>query len=722
MSAFSEDHFSQLMRTSMLKLLRHTSSANARRIMRTALLMAGLALTAALGGCEQKGSITDSLPTIQDRDLSAVAGPTDNSQRRPVERVPRAQFAEVGPAPLTAGDIPAFGYPSLNDEEKVSLMEGMTFFTTEHTAAEGLGPVNNQKRCMGCHLSADDAVPGLLGVNSHISRAARSTPTNFRYTSYDPTSGGGRAADNLDALTNTGKTAAFTIFGDFSPSGGTFEPLANFNGFVQHTRPSISTCRPDPILPVEVDPFLRGGIDPATGLSPVGLRRAVGERAGPPYIGRGLMEAIPAENIAANDDPTDARDHESSLRLGVSRFAECPGDCISGRHNENSSNQAFVGGDPLVRLSRFGLRAAGPTVLQFITGGIQGELGFTTELTPLEPNNPANVGVAGCEDKVPDPELPVSAVFSCRQFVRLTAPPEFGATLLSILRSSDPNAARAPGTPEASVQRGAQLFGIDLVAFANRMIPGRMAVGGDDSRDKNAINQLDRGLNCAGCHTPVHTTGKSPSATGGRHLSNVYAPIFSDLLLHEGPEVTSERIASTPRDPVVMVRNGFNTLDLPRNLADDALIGLQGLANGKEFRTPPLMGIGKVGPPFLHDARVYLSRFTRDSYPAGTVYSNSEVTNGPLVVRTFDDALRAVIEMHDLPPPDDAKTPAAGGCPVPSGRRVGEIRYSSADDICPPYTTSISQRNRSESREVIRRFRSLSSADQQAVIDFLKEL
>lgn len=703
----------------MLRQTRHISR-NAARLAARAPLLATLSLVLVAAGCAQKGSITDTLQTIQDRDLSAIAGATDASKLRPVERVPRAQFAEVGPAPLGAGDTQFFVYPSADAGERDSLMEGMVFFTTEHTAAEGLGPVNNQKRCMGCHLSADEAVPGLLQRSSHISRAARSTPTNFRFTSYNPATGGGRAADHLDALNNTGKTAAFTIFGDFSPSGGTFEPLLNFNGFVQHTRPSLPACRPDPILPVEVDPVLRGGIDPATGLSPIGLRRAVGERAGPPYIGRGLMEAIPSASIAANDDPSDSRDHNSSLRVIVPRFEECPNDCISGRHNENTSNQAFVGGDPVVRLGRFGLRAAGPTILQFITGGIQGELGFTTELTPNEPNNPANIGVPGCEDTVPDPEIPVTAVLSCRQFVRLTAPPEFGDALLAVLRAGDPNAPQT-GLP-GQVQRGAQLFGIDLVGFANRMIPNRLAVGASDGRDPNAINQADRGLNCAGCHTPVHATGESPSKIGGRHLSNVWAPIFSDLLLHEGPEVTPERIASTPRDPVVMVRGGFNTLDLPRNLVDDALIGLQGIANGKEFRTPPLMGIGKVGPPFLHDARVYLSRDTRDSFPAGTVYSDATVTNAPLVVRSFDDALRAVIELHDLPPPDDARTPAGGGCPVPPGRRLAEVRYSGPDDICPPYASALSQRNRSEAREVIRRFRALTPADQQALLEFLKQL
>jgi len=64
---------------------------------------------------------------------------------------------------------------------------------------------------------------------------------------------------------------------------------------------------------------------------------------------------------------------------------------------------------------------------------------------------------------------------------------------------------------------------------------------------------------------------------------------------------------------------------------------------------------------------------------------------------------------EDTPAPDDEKTPLGGG-------------GSGPDDICPPYTSAVSQRNRSESREVIRRFRSLSPADQLAMIEFLKQL
>jgi hypothetical protein len=53
---------------------------------------------------------------------------------------------------------------------------------------------------------------------SNVTRAARSTLTNFEFTSLDPSTGGGRAPDNLDSLTNTGRTAAFTTFGDFDPN------------------------------------------------------------------------------------------------------------------------------------------------------------------------------------------------------------------------------------------------------------------------------------------------------------------------------------------------------------------------------------------------------------------------------------------------------------------------------------------------------------------------
>jgi hypothetical protein len=170
----------------------------------------------------------------------------------------------------------------------------------------------------------------------------------------------------------------------------------------------------------------------------------------------------------------------------------------------------------------------------------------------------------------------------------------------------------------------------------------------------------------------------------------------------------------------------YTTLDIPRNLADDTFSDQKASAEGREFRTAPLMGMGRMGPPFLHDARVYLSTLTVDTTPAGTVTTNSRVTNAPLVIRTVDDAIRAAIELHDLPAPDDRRTSEAlgGGCPVPSSGSSTNIDYgaSPADAICPDYDSAESKANRSDSREVIRRFRALSTSDQQALIEFLKQL
>jgi hypothetical protein len=121
------------------------------------------------------------------------------------------------------------------------------------------------------------------------------------------------------------------------------------------------------------------------------------------------------------------------------------------------------------------------------------------------------------------------------------------------------------------------------------------------------------------------------------------------------------------------------------------------------------MGISRIGPPLLHDARVYLSKDTVDKTPAGT----------PLVVCSVEDAILAAIELHDLPAPDDKHTPktAGAGCPVPPEEtNAAETKA----DICPAYDSS--NPNRSDAREVIFRFRQLSSDDQQAVIEFLKQL
>ena len=308
-----------------------------------------------------------------------IAPPPPGKVLQPVKRVPREEFGIVGPFPLTLQDLDGLTYPDATPQERQTMLEGMQFFTTAHTAPEGLGPMDNQPFCLGCHMSSADAIsrPGLVSPSSCVpgstcvslvSRAARSTPTNFKFTSLDPATGGGQPAgtllpdghpnpnDNLDAVNGPGRTAAFTIFGDFNPDHadtptnptgiGFFDPLdgtannivtgaksQSFGGFVQHTRPAGPDCVPKPIPPVEFDVNLQGSRDPITGLdSKTGFRRSVGERAGPPYIGRGLMEAVPTDDILAGADPNDTQGHNSS-RGNFATSMGCTGDCISGKAN-----------------------------------------------------------------------------------------------------------------------------------------------------------------------------------------------------------------------------------------------------------------------------------------------------------------------------------------------------------------------------------------------------
>ena len=140
--------------------------------------------------------------------------------------------------------------------------------------------------------------------------------------------------------------------------------------------------------------------------------------------------------------------------------------------------------------------------------------------------------------------------------------------------------------------------------------------------------------------------------------------------------------------------------ELSRNLADFALPA-QGLASGQEWRTPPLMGLGRVGPPFLHDGRVFLN----PAAPTRTVASSADGgVNHPLVITTFEDAINAAIELHDLPPP-------AAGCPQP-----GAV----PNDVCP--SQGEQSMFRSEARNVMQKWRSLTSREQLQVIKFLKAL
>src|SRR5262249_39977966 len=129
-----------------------------------------------------------------------------------------------------------------------------------------------------------------------------------------------------------------------------------------------------------------------------GFRRSIGERAGPPYIGRGLMEAIPTADLAAGADPNDLLGSNSSLGHFAAAMG-CNGDCVSGKANMIPRNFSVISIDPVTKTptslrgfvggqGRFGIRANGVEILQFSIGGLRGELGITSNFDLREINFP----------------------------------------------------------------------------------------------------------------------------------------------------------------------------------------------------------------------------------------------------------------------------------------------------------------------------------------------
>lgn len=694
-------------------------------------------LAATIHGC-QYGAMTETIPIEAERDFSGIALPGSGIPQHPNLHDRASWGKDISYASLgyenASAQIQAlfeFADPAVTPPAAIEDQSPVQFFSTPHTDAEGVGPLFNQRACIGCHNSStvnkanlgtsstDSSLAGVNTVNTPVSRAGRQGFTNQTLVA----TGAGNPP-----------TVAFTLYGDYYPASGAFDPLTIFGGPLQHDE-AIGTCEVNALPPLDIDPNLQGGIDPVTGLSPLGARRAMGERAAPPYVARGLMEAIYFGDLLNNADPLDEVNTTSSLAPQPDPLV-CPNDCISGRPNQSASSASFVGGDPLIRIGRFGLRGAGTTLLQFDVGGTQGEIGLTSPFAPFEQPNIDTLDPT-CNAGGPTPNITAARVESLRDMVRNIAPPMQASTLYENPPSSDDGSLQ--------VQQGAALFGLDLTAFVARMTQDTV----DPSQFSTATNQAQAGdvqLGCATCHTPVFRTGVSPALVGGPdNLSNRWAPIFSDLLIHQNPEipyyldkqweisqpmmVDPSTCVPGPCNPAKLIPAPYpfaNTGNVDRSLSDYAIIpNVTGIADGNEFRTPPLMGLGRVGPPFLHDARVYLN-VVADT-PAGALYNYpgqppnptaetvfTSADGGTVVqkITTMDLAVLAAIELHDLPAP-----PINPGTHLPDYTLCPKVTVSGTLDVC-----SRQSSYRGEARNVMEKFHALTQAQQMAVVKFLETL
>jgi CxxC motif-containing protein (DUF1111 family) len=260
-----------------------------------------------------------------------------------------------------------------------------------------------------------------------------------------------------------------------------------------------------------------------------------------PLFGLGLVENVSDGALEANL----AANTQQKRSLG-----------ISGRFNRNGNDGT---------IARFGWKAQNKSLLLFSGEAYNVEMGITNELFQNERNSdPA------CQFKfTPNDSTPMesentaspSASFQSdidlfAAFMRLSAPPApASATAPPVAQASGATVVASAATDVPSV--------LPAAAGASAATPSTASTGVSVTRG----SQIFSNIGCQACHTKNLTTAQS-NLTG---QSNVTIQPFSDFALH----------------------------DMGAGLADGVS---QGTANGNEFRTAPLWGVGQR-IFFLHDGR-----------------------------------------------------------------------------------------------------------------------
>lgn len=362
-------------------------------------------------------------------------------------------------------------------------------------ASDGLGPLYNARSCQRCHLKdgrghppegpEDDAVSMFLRVSvpahsdvemTQIEAFLLSRGEAQPRTRPDPVYGG-----QMQDFGVAGQPAEYRL-------SVTWEEVeVPLNG-------EVATLRKPTWAAADL------------GYGPLAEGAMLSPRVAPQMIGLGLLEAIPAADILANEDPEDK-----------------DGDGISGRAQIVWS---FDFDRPM--LGRFGYKAGAPTVKEQSAAAFAGDIGISSPLFPL----PYGDCTEAQEDCVAGPH----------------------------------------GDGD---DRGTEIDeqGLDFVTFYSRNlgVPARRDL---DLPEVLHGKQMFYEAGCTSCHVPKYVTHR---LDGQPEQSFQLIWPHTDLLLH----------------------------DMGEGLADNRP---EGRASGREWKTPPLWGIGLTEQVnghsyFLHDGR-----------------------------------------------------------------------------------------------------------------------
>ena len=248
----------------------------------------------------------------------------------------RFEAMSGGATTLPATGPDALTHPAANLTDPMRFTLGQALFAKLWVAApastkasDGLGPLFNARACQTCHIRDGRGLAPTAGDgHSLLIRLARPDPTgvgSYLATLPDPVYG-----TQLQDFAAPGQTAEGRLDIRYTPL-----PVTLADG--------VTVTLRQPSYAIAGEAY--GPLDPTTILSP---------RLAPPMTGLGLLEAIPATDILAREDPDDA-----------------DGNGISGRANRVNGT-----------LGRFGLKAAIATVRDQTAQAFAIDMGLSTPLRP----------------------------------------------------------------------------------------------------------------------------------------------------------------------------------------------------------------------------------------------------------------------------------------------------------------------------------------------------
>ena len=493
---------------------------------------------------------------------------------------------------VRGGDPGAGGaLPGLNDVERQYFDVAKDVFQEVDAAADGLGPRFNLDSCSGCHSQ-----PTIGGTS----------PATNPQVAVATLMGAKNVVPSFITANGPVREARFVRNRDGSPDGGV-HALFVITG--RSDAPGCNIAQPN--FAAEL------------------ARNNVVFRIPTPVFGLGLVENISDGALEASL----AANAQQKRALG-----------ISGRFNRNGNDGT---------IARFGWKAQNKSLLLFSGEAYNVEMGITNELFQNERNSdPA------CQFKVtPNDSTPLvsentaspSASFQndidlFAAFMRFSAPPtpassaatpvaqasgalnttagqttgaaagtstassptsaaSGSASTTSDAASTAPSTASTASSPASTVVASATADVSSVMTAAAGSSTAQPSSSASSGASVTRGNQVFSNVGCQACHTKTFTTEKSPM-TG---QSNVTLQPFSDFAVHE----------------------------MGTGLADGVS---QGSANGNEFRTAPLWGVGQR-IFFLHDGRTKDLHEAIQQHASRGSEANAVINNYNLLSRDDKQAL-----------------------------------------------------------------------------------